>query len=63
LYQKKLKVDSTLLAVCYDRRIHSPLSFKKIAKRGKTSTGYFYGFKLPVVINGKGEILAYMLTP
>nr|NGY94799.1 hypothetical protein [Neochlamydia sp. AcF84] len=43
-----------------------PTSFqvlKKIAKRGKTSTGYFYGFKLHLAINDKGEMLAYMLAP
>ncbi|BBI18192.1 transposase [Neochlamydia sp. S13] len=37
--------------------------FKKIAKRGKASTRYFYGFKLHLIINDKGEILASMLTP
>jgi hypothetical protein len=56
-------VDSTLLTVCHTRRIHSHRVFKKIAKRGKTSTGYFYGFKPHLVINDKREILAYMLTP
>lgn len=33
-----------------------------MAKRGKTSTGWFFGFKLHFIINDKGEILAYMLT-
>ena len=33
-----------------------------MAKRGKTSTGWFYGIKLHIVINDVGEILAYMLT-
>src|SRR5829696_3616164 len=36
-------VDSTILTVCHGRRIHSHRVFKKIAKRGKTSTGWFYG--------------------
>jgi hypothetical protein len=36
---------------------------KKIAKRGKTSTRYFYGFKLHLIINDKRKILAYMLAP
>ena len=56
-------VDSTILTVCHGRRINSHRVFKRIAKRGKTSTGWFYGFKLHLVINDKGEILAYMLTP
>jgi hypothetical protein len=33
-----------------------------MAKKGKTSTGWFYGFKLHLIINDVGEILAYMLT-
>ncbi len=56
-------VDSTILTVCHPRRIHSHRVFKKIAKRGKTSTGWFYGFKLHLIINDLGKILAYMLTP
>jgi hypothetical protein len=56
-------VDSTILTVCHARRINSHRVFKKMAKRGKTSTGWFYGFKLHLIINDKGEILSYMLTP
>jgi hypothetical protein len=56
-------VDSTILTVCHARRINSHRVFKKIARRGKTSTGWFYGFKLHLIINDIGEILAYMLTP
>ena len=55
-------VDSTILTVCHARRINSHRVFKKMAKRGKTSTGWFYGFKLHLIINDVGEILAYMLT-
>jgi hypothetical protein len=56
-------VDSTILTVCHSRRINSHRVFKKMAKRGKTSTGWFYGFKLHLIINDVGEILAYILTP
>ncbi len=55
-------VDSTILTVCHARRINSHRVFKKLAKRGKTSTGWFYGFKLHLIINESGEIIAYMLT-
>lgn len=55
-------VDSTILTVCHARRINSHRVFKNMAKRGKTSTGWFYGFKLHLIINEVGEILAYMLT-
>lgn len=55
--------DSTILTVCHVRRISSHRVFKKMAKRGKTTTGWFFGFKLHLIINDKGEILTYMLTP
>jgi hypothetical protein len=55
-------IDSTILTVCHVRRINSHKVFRRIAKRGKTSTGWFFGFKLHLVINDRGEILAYMLT-
>lgn len=55
-------VDSTILTVCHTRRISSHRVFRKLAKRGKTSTGWFFGFKLHLVINDQGEILAFMLT-
>jgi hypothetical protein len=56
-------IDSTILTVCHPRRIYSHRVFKRLAKRGKTSTGWFYGFKLHLIINHHGEILAFMLTP
>ena len=37
--------------------------FKDVAKRGKSSTGWFYGFKLHLTINDSGEILNFCLTP
>ncbi|EMM99154.1 transposase, IS4-like family protein [Leptospira noguchii str. 2007001578] len=56
-------IDSTILKVCDNRRIHSHKVFKNIAQRGKSSTGWFYGFKLHLVINDRGEILSFMVTP
>ena len=56
-------VDSTSIAVCHNRRIHSNKVFKGFAQRGKTSVGWFYGFKLHVVINHLGELLGMRLTP
>jgi hypothetical protein len=55
-------VDSASLEVCHPKRIHNHKVFKGIAKRGKTSIGYFYGFKLHLVVNDEGELLAYMIT-
>lgn len=56
-------VDSTSIAVCHNRRIHAHKVFAGWAKRGKTSVGWFYGFKLHIVINHLGELLAIRLTP
>lgn len=55
-------VDSTHLKVCHNRRIHQHKTFEGIAERGYCSIGWFYGFKLHLIINDKGEILAFYLT-
>jgi hypothetical protein len=55
--------DSTKLAVCHNRRISSHRVFRGLAQRGKTSMGWFYGFKLHIVINDKSEIMAVKITP
>jgi hypothetical protein len=56
-------IDSTPLAVCHNARIHSHRVFEGRAARGKTSVGWFYGFKLHLVVNDQGELLAFCLTP
>jgi len=55
-------IDSTKLPVCENRRIKSHKVFKGIAKRGKDSTGWFYGFKLHMIVSDKGEILSFDIT-
>jgi hypothetical protein len=54
--------DSTSLAVCHNRRINRNRVFKGMAARGKTSMGWFYGLKLHLIINHKGEIMAVKIT-
>jgi hypothetical protein len=49
----KYFVDSTKLPVCHNLRINRNKVFKNCAKRGKTSTGWFFGFKLHLIINDK----------
>jgi hypothetical protein len=51
------------LVVCHNRRIHSNRVFKELAKRGKNSIGWFFGFKPHIIINDQGELLAFKLTP
>jgi hypothetical protein len=55
-------VDSTPLKVCDNHRIHNHRVFSEYAKTGKSSMGWFYGFKLHLIINDKGEILSFCLT-
>ena len=56
-------VDSTPLRVCKNQRIHIHKVFKGIAQRGKCSMGWFFGFKLHLICNEKGELLNFMITP
>ncbi|QLH49995.1 MAG: IS982 family transposase [Candidatus Accumulibacter cognatus] len=55
--------DSTPIAVCENLRISSHRVFQGMAARGKSSTGWFFGFKLHLVINHLGEWLGVKLTP
>ncbi len=55
-------VDATFIAVCDNRRIKQHKVFKGIATRGKGSTGWSFGFKLHLVVNEYGELLAFYLT-
>ena len=56
-------VDSTKLAVCHNRRIRQHRVFRGLAERGKTSVGWFFGFKLHLVFNDCGDLLTFRLTP
>jgi transposase len=56
-------MDSTALAVCKNPRIHSHKVFAGLAQRGKTSLGWFLGFKLHLIFNDRGELLNLLLTP
>jgi len=55
-------VDSTPIRVCKNKRIKRNKVFKDIAQVGKSTMGWFYGFKLHIVINDKGEILSFAVT-
>lgn len=56
-------VDSTSLDVCHNQHIHCHKVFAGVAARGKTSTGWFYRFKLHLVFNERGEIIGFCVTP
>ena len=56
-------IDATSVKVCHNLRIKANRVFKDVARRGKTSVGWFYGFKVHLVINEQGGLLGVMITP
>jgi DDE family transposase len=56
-------IDSTSVTVCQNPRIHSPKVFSEVAERGKTSTGWFFGFKLHLAFNDQGKLLNLGIWP
>jgi len=55
-------IDSTPLRVCKNKRINNNKVFKGIATTGKSTMGWFHGFKLHLLVNDKGEILNFIIT-
>jgi hypothetical protein len=55
-------VDSTPIRVCHIKREKQNKVFKGIAAKGQCSMRWFYGFKLHIVINDKGEILDFLFS-
>lgn len=55
-------LDSSPIAVCDNLRIMRHRGFARIAARGKSSTGWFFGFKLHIAINHRGELLSMKVT-
>lgn len=55
-------VDSTPIRVCLNKRIKRNKVFKDVASTGKSTMGWFHGFKLHIIINDKGEILSFAVT-
>jgi hypothetical protein len=50
-------VDSTSIAVCKNYRIYSHKVFKALAARSKTTKGWFFGFKLHLIIDPEGNLI------
>jgi hypothetical protein len=55
-------MDSTALSVCNNHYISSHKVCKGLASRGKTTKGWFYGFKLHGFCDGKGNLLHIKFT-
>lgn len=56
-------IDSRPVVVCDNHRIKNHKVFSEEVERGKTSTGWKYGFKLHLIIIHCGEILSFVLRP
>jgi hypothetical protein len=56
-------IDSTPIEVCHPCRSKSHQVFEGLVGWGKNSMGWHYGFKLHLIINDRGELLAFKLTP
>ncbi|MCP4551140.1 MAG: IS982 family transposase [Bacteroidetes bacterium] len=54
--------DSTPIRVCKNKRIRRNNIFSTLATTGKSTMGWFYGFKLHLVVNDKREILNFAIT-
>jgi len=56
-------VDSTSIIVCHNKRIYGHKVFKSLAEIGKTTKGWFYGFKLHLICDHRGELVSCQITP
>lgn len=56
-------IDSFKLEACHILRQSSHKTLKAIASKGKTSTGWFFGVKVHLIINHNGEIVSFYITP
>ncbi len=55
-------IDATPIKVCHNKRIHSHKVFKFVANIGKSSMGWFYGFKLHIICDFNGNIIKCKMT-
>jgi hypothetical protein len=55
-------IDATALKVCHIKREKQHRVFEGLAGKGKGSLGWFFGFKLHLIINDKGEIISFVIT-
>lgn len=55
-------IDSTTLKACHIKREKQNRVFKGIATKGCGTLGWFFGFKLHIIINDRGEIISFVIT-
>ena len=55
-------IDSTVIKACHHKREKQNKVFKGIAAKGRGTMGWFFGFKLHIIINERGEIIDFLIT-
>ena len=55
-------VDSTCIPVIHNKRQNGMKVFRDLATKGKSTMGWYIGFKLHLLCNEKGEIISFVLT-
>lgn len=55
-------IDSTTLKACHIKREKQNKVFQGIATKGCGTLGWFFGFKLHIIINDRGEIISFVIT-
>lgn len=56
-------VDGSPLPVCVNKRIFHHKVMKQVSARGKSTMGWFYGMKLHILVDERGNLLGVTITP
>ena len=56
-------IDTMGIPICHNKRAKRNKVFSSLSHWGRSSIDWYYGFKLHLIINDQGEILAFQLTP
>lgn len=56
-------IDGSPLPVCANKRIFNHKVAKRAAGRGKSTMGWFYGFKLHILVDDQGNLFGVTITP
>jgi hypothetical protein len=55
-------IDSTSIKACHIKRAKANRVFNELGVRSKSTMGWFFGFKLHLIVNDKGELMAFKVT-
>lgn len=60
--EQLMLIDSAPLPVCRNKRIFN-YTVTELADRGMSSMGWFFGFKVHIIVTTEGTLLQFMVTP